>query len=112
MEKALLADIAPSHLRGTVIGLNATLVGMALLPVSLFAGFLWDLLGVSAPFYFGAGMGLSSSFWVIYDLKRVVQIRKVLNPNITLVKPRNRQKKLILSVLLLNNFISLSKTIA
>jgi hypothetical protein len=40
VEKALLADIAPSYLRGTVIGLHAALVGLALLPASLFAGFL------------------------------------------------------------------------
>ncbi|KLU63799.1 multidrug resistance protein MdtH [Desulfosporosinus acididurans] len=69
VEKALLADIAPSHLRGTVIGLHATLVGLALLPASLFAGFLWDFLGASAPFYFGAGMGLVSAVGLFVILK-------------------------------------------
>lgn len=69
VEKALLADIAPSHLRGTVIGLHATLVGLALLPASLFAGILWDLLGASAPFYFGASMGLLAAVGLFVILK-------------------------------------------
>lgn len=69
VEKALLADIAPSHLRGTVIGLHATLVGLALLPASLLAGFLWDLLGASAPFYFGASMGLLAAVGLFVILK-------------------------------------------
>jgi Sugar phosphate permease len=69
VEKALLADIAPSHLRGTVIGLHATLVGLALLPASLLAGFLWDFLGASAPFYFGASMGLFAAIGLFVILK-------------------------------------------
>lgn len=69
VEKALLADIAPSHLRGTVIGLHAALVGLALLPASLLAGLLWDLLGASAPFYFGASMGLFAAIGLLLILK-------------------------------------------
>ncbi|MGC7871315.1 MFS transporter [Desulfosporosinus sp. SYSU MS00001] len=69
VEKALLTDIAPSHLRGTVIGLHATLVGLALLPASLFAGLLWDILGASAPFYFGASMGLLAAVGLFVILK-------------------------------------------
>ncbi|MDP4161029.1 MAG: hypothetical protein Q8911_14905 [Bacillota bacterium] len=69
VEKALLADIAPAHLRGTVIGLHATLVGLALLPASLLAGLLWDLLGASAPFYFGASMGLFAAIGILLILK-------------------------------------------
>ncbi|AFM41595.1 major facilitator superfamily permease [Desulfosporosinus acidiphilus SJ4] len=61
VEKALLAEIAPTHLRGTVIGLHATLVGLALLPASLIAGLLWDFFGAAVPFYFGASMGLLSA---------------------------------------------------
>lgn len=69
VEKALLADMAPSHLRGTVIGLHAALVGVALLPASLIAGFLWQFLGASAPFYFGSGMGLLSTIGLLFILK-------------------------------------------
>ena len=67
VEKALITDIAPENLRGTVIGLHATLVGVGLLPASILAGMLWKFLGPSAPFYFGGIMGISSSvgFWFI-----------------------------------------------
>jgi MFS family permease len=60
-EKALLTDIAPAQLRATVIGLHATLVGIALLPASLIAGLLWRFFGASAPFYFGGFMGVFAS---------------------------------------------------
>lgn len=69
VEKALLVDIAPTHLRGTVIGLHAALVGAALLPASFIAGFLWDLFGPAAPFYFGGGMGLLAALGLIVILK-------------------------------------------
>ncbi|MHB1403968.1 MAG: MFS transporter [Desulfitobacteriaceae bacterium] len=69
VEKALLVDIAPTHLRGTVIGLHAALVGAALLPASFIAGFLWDLFGPTAPFYFGGGMGLLAALGLIVILK-------------------------------------------
>ena len=75
VEKALLADMAPSHLRGTVIGLHAALVGVALLPASFLAGFLWELLGSSAPFYFGSVMGLLAAiglFFILNDHKHIL----------------------------------------
>lgn len=75
VEKALLADMAPTHLRGTVIGLHAALVGVALLPASLIAGFLWEFIGASAPFYFGSGMGLLAAiglFFILNDQKHVL----------------------------------------
>lgn len=67
VEKALITDIAPLHLSATAIGLHATLVGIGLLPASLLAGALWNLWGASAPFYFGAFMGLfaGAGFWFI-----------------------------------------------
>jgi len=67
VEKALVTDIAPGDLRATAIGLHATLVGIGLLPASLFAGILWKFLGPAAPFYFGGLMGLFASigFWFI-----------------------------------------------
>ena len=69
VEKALLTDIAPQHLRGTVFGLHAALVGIALLPASLIAGILWDTFGASAPFYFGGLMGLLAAVGLCFVLK-------------------------------------------
>jgi len=69
VEKALVADMAPENLRATTIGLHATLVGIGLLPASLFAGLLWKYLGPAAPFYFGGFMGVFSSIGLWFILK-------------------------------------------
>ncbi len=61
IEKAFVSDIAPQELRGTLIGLHATLVGIGLLPASLIAGGLWQFFGASAPFYFGGILGVFAS---------------------------------------------------
>lgn len=58
VEKALVSDIAPKDLRATLIGLHATFTGIGLLPASLLAGFLWDVFGAPAPFYFGGAVGV------------------------------------------------------
>lgn len=54
VERAFISEIAPAELKGTMLGLHSTLVGVALLPASVIAGGLWDLLGSAAPFVFGA----------------------------------------------------------
>ncbi|MBC7343718.1 MAG: MFS transporter [Clostridia bacterium] len=71
VEKALVADIAPEEQRATLIGLHATLVGIGLLPASMLAGLLWDLLGAAAPFYFGSIMGLvaAAGMWIVLAVK-------------------------------------------
>jgi len=69
VEKALVTDIAPQHLKATTIGLHATLVGIGLLPASLLAGLLWKYLSPAAPFYFGAVMGGISSVGLWFILK-------------------------------------------
>lgn len=57
-ERAFIAEIAPIKLKGTMFGLHSTLVGIALLPASVIAGFLWDKIGVFAPFMFGGILSL------------------------------------------------------
>lgn len=54
--KAYTADLVPENLRGTAYGLLNMTMGIALLPASLFAGWLWVHVSVRAPFFFGAGM--------------------------------------------------------
>lgn len=58
VERAFIAEISPKELKGTMLGLHATLVGVALLPASAFAGVLWDKIGSFAPFAFGAVLSL------------------------------------------------------
>ncbi len=69
VEKALIADIAPTELKATAIGLHATIVGLGLLPASALAGLLWQIFGPAAPFYFGGFMGLISSIGLWFILK-------------------------------------------
>jgi MFS family permease len=71
VEKALIADMAPIHLRATTIGLHATLVGIGLLPASLFAGILWRSFGAASPFYFGGIMGILASIGLWFILRGV-----------------------------------------
>ncbi len=56
VERAFIAEIAPAHLKGTMLGLHSTLVGIALFPASLIAGVLWEAVGPYAPFVFGAAL--------------------------------------------------------
>lgn len=42
VERALIAEIAPARLKGTMLGLHSTVSGIALLPASVICGFLWD----------------------------------------------------------------------
>ena len=61
VERALIAEIAPARLKGTMLGLHSTVSGIALLPASVICGFLWDQFGTAVPFLFGAGMSLMAA---------------------------------------------------
>jgi len=54
--KAFVADMVPAERRGTAYGYYQGVVGTALLPASLVAGFLWDKVSPAATFYLGAGL--------------------------------------------------------
>ncbi|MHB9038342.1 MAG: MFS transporter [Armatimonadota bacterium] len=59
--RAYAIDLAPEHLRGTAVGAYYSFTGVALLPASVIAGFLWDKVGPSAPFYYGAATSLAAA---------------------------------------------------
>lgn len=61
VERAFIAEISPAHLKGTMLGLHSTLVGVALLPASVIAGLLWDMIGSFAPFVFGAVLSMMAA---------------------------------------------------
>lgn len=56
VQRAYAADLVPPHLRGTAFGVYHTLTGLALFPASVIAGWLWQAIGVPAPFFYGAAM--------------------------------------------------------
>lgn len=61
VERAFIAEISPKELKGTMLGLHSTIIGIALLPASTIAGLLWDLFGAKVPFIFGACMSLCAA---------------------------------------------------
>ena len=69
VEKAFISEIAPKDLKGTMLGLHSTLVGIALFPASVIAGLLWDYVGGFAPFVFGATLSLISALILQIGLK-------------------------------------------
>jgi MFS family permease len=52
--KALVAHIVDEQNRGTAFGLYNASIGLLAIPASFIAGYLWDKVSPSAPFYFGA----------------------------------------------------------
>jgi len=61
VEKALVADFAPAHLRGSAFGLYHLIVGLGALPASLLFGLVWQKLGAAAAFGMGAGLAMLAS---------------------------------------------------
>lgn len=72
VERALIADIAPPELKGTMLGLHSTVAGVALLPASVICGFLWNSFGSTVPFVFGAIMSLLAAFLLLFFFDKKV----------------------------------------
>jgi len=56
--KALVSDLAPVHLKATAFGTYYFVIGVVALPASLIAGALWQILGPTFAFLYGAVMAL------------------------------------------------------
>ncbi|MCR4436541.1 MAG: MFS transporter [Clostridiales bacterium] len=69
VERAFVAEISPKELKGTMLGLHSTVVGIALLPASTIAGILWTTLRAEAPFIFGACMSLVAACILLFFMK-------------------------------------------
>ena len=69
VERALVAEISPKELKGTMLGLHSTVAGIALLPASVIAGLLWNAFGAKAPFLFGAGLSLAAALILIVFMR-------------------------------------------
>ncbi|MEG0091598.1 MAG: MFS transporter [Oscillospiraceae bacterium] len=69
VERAFISEIAPPQLKGTMLGLQSTIVGVALLPASVIAGGLWDSFGSSVPFIFGGSLALAACLILALGLK-------------------------------------------
>jgi len=67
--RAFVADLAPVERRGTAYGLFHGVVGVTLLPASLIAGWLWQMVNPAAPFLFGAAMAFLSMIGLLVLIK-------------------------------------------
>jgi MFS family permease len=66
VEKALVADFAPNHLRGSAFGLYHVTIGIGALPASLLFGLVWEQAGPAAAFGLGAGLALLASVMLAF----------------------------------------------
>ncbi|MEJ2038608.1 MAG: MFS transporter [Desulfosarcinaceae bacterium] len=73
----MVADTAPTDLRGTAYGFFNLVSGIAMLVASAAAGLLWDRFGASFTFYAGAGFATLSLMGVILKARRQRRFSKV-----------------------------------
>ncbi len=68
-ERAFISEISPKDLKGTMLGLHSSLIGIALLPASAIAGCLWDYAGASAPFFWGGSLAIAAAGALYFAMK-------------------------------------------
>ncbi len=66
VEKALVADFAPIHLRGSSFGLYHLMLGLGAFPASLLFGLVWQRFGSAAAFGMGAALALLASMMLAF----------------------------------------------
>lgn len=54
VQRALVSELAVPEFKASTLGSFQMVIGLASLPASLIAGFLWDKVSITAPFYFSA----------------------------------------------------------
>ncbi len=65
VQKALVAELAPPEFRASVLGGFQMVIGLAALPASLLAGFLWDAYGRAVPFAVSLGLTAVSALLLL-----------------------------------------------
>lgn len=69
VERAYISEIAAQEIRGTLLGLHGTIIGLTLFPASLIAGVLWTMIDASAPFIFGGSLALAAALTLGFVMK-------------------------------------------
>ena len=67
--RAFVADLVPAEKRGTAYGLFHGVVGVTLLPASLIAGWLWQVVNPAAPFLFGSALAFLAMIGLLVLIK-------------------------------------------
>ncbi len=66
--KAFVADLVSSDRRGRAYGIYNAIIGIIALPAGVIAGFLWDRINPSAPFFFGGIIaGVAAILLIIFS---------------------------------------------
>jgi MFS family permease len=63
--RALLAQLSPPDRAGTAFGVYHAALGLAALPASIVAGLLWERVSPAAPFWVGAGAGVTAALLLL-----------------------------------------------
>ncbi len=79
VEKALVADLTPSHSRGIAFGLYNLILGVSALPASLLFGIFWTILGAKLAFTIGAI--ISASAMLLFTLSLPLIKKNLLTSN-------------------------------
>jgi len=74
--KAAAADLVPESLRASGVGWYSTTVGLLQLVASVVAGLLWDRIGHTAVFYYGAAFAVVGSIALIVLVPEAENSRK------------------------------------
>ncbi len=80
-ERALVADLAPAHLRGKAFGAFHASVGLASLPASIFFGLWWKAFGPRGAFLIGAGIAVIATAALLAFRLRVGPLRVGTEPD-------------------------------
>jgi MFS family permease len=67
VSRAFVVDLVPADRRGTAFGWYYGVLSISLLPANLIAGWMWEAISPSAPFYFGAALSLTAAvgIWLL-----------------------------------------------
>jgi len=74
VSKALVSDLAPPHLKATAFGTYYFVVGVVAFPASLIAGTLWQTVGPTFAFLYGAFMAVAAALLIGFFVRSDRQI--------------------------------------
>jgi MFS family permease len=66
VQRTLVCELAPECLRASSLGGFQMVVGLCALPASLAAGFLWDTIGLPAPFILSLGLTAAATLLLFF----------------------------------------------
>jgi MFS family permease len=66
VQKAIVSELAPQPFRASILGGFQMVIGLCALPASILAGFLWDKVGKTTPFYVSAGLTAAAALLLFF----------------------------------------------